>query len=452
MRGLLRLLCLAVVVIGGGLGFLRWVEGELLRAAPPSSCPYSGGGPPFTLQSYEAERDRRTYLDAQRLAAHNQLFPNDLEFQLPTLLVGPQRVEDPTATIPPQLLYAIGWIESSTNQAAIDVEYGTLGDALLSFDCGYGIMQVTSSIDNDGGLPDRYEALVGSHFAYNIAAGAAILVEKWNDPMFPLVGAHDPRYIESWYFALWGYNGWAGVNHPLHPSNEAGRAPYQCDGNRSGYPYQELVFGCLLHPPEVEGERLWEPLAVQYPDLLALAQAGGPLHLDVFYEGLDEMYVNPVGGASAFAAMHLPLPAGAQPQEQAEAGELELLRSSVLGAPIGVVAEAELELSAVQLEAGVVSVEIANAGSGLLAWRVVSAPSWLELELDGGVALGHEGDGPQPSVLVLESNAGGVPEGSHRGRLVLELLYPDGRVEEKVIPLALEKQGAASYEAGSPQS
>ena len=204
--------------------------------AAPTSCPYSGGGPPFTLQSFEADKDRQLYLDALQLAASNQLFPDDEDFQLPMLTVGANRIEDPSATIPPQILYAIAWIESKIAQAPWEVDWNSLGPPLISFDCGYGIMQITSTIHNDGGLPSRYEALVGAHFAYNIAAGARILAEKWNDPFFPIVGDHDPRYVESWYYALWAYNGWAGDQPPRQPGLRS-RAPavrLRCGPERLG--------------------------------------------------------------------------------------------------------------------------------------------------------------------------------------------------------------------------
>ncbi len=286
--GLLGFVLLASILLGSGYVVGQWLRGHTSQAAP-SSCPYSGGGPAFSLQSFEADRARQLYLDAQRLAAVNQLFPDDDEFRLLTLTVGAQRIEDDSSVIPAELLYAIGWIESKTNQTSIEVPYGDLGPALVSFDCGYGLMQVTSSIINDGGLPSRYEALVGTHFAYNIAAGARILVEKWNQPLYPIVGANDPSYIESWYYALWAYNGWAGINHPSHPNNDPFRPIYDCAGPRNGYPYQELVLGCLVNPPEVDGRRLWEPLPVSFPDRAALSAPGGPLDLAVFYAGPDNI-------------------------------------------------------------------------------------------------------------------------------------------------------------------
>jgi len=223
---------------------------------------------------------RSIYLEAQLLAAENRLFPGDPEFAMPALTVGANRTASASATIPAQLLHAISWIESKINQVHISVPYGDVGAALISSDCGYGIMQVTSTIDNDGGLPSRYEALAISHFAYNIAAGAGILAEKWNEDYFPVVGESDPGYVESWYFALWAYNGWAWINHPGNPAYDPQRPPYDCDDDESGYwdyPYQERVLGCVLNPPVVNGQQLWESHPVVLPDIPNLTAPGGAL-------------------------------------------------------------------------------------------------------------------------------------------------------------------------------
>ena len=309
-RALLAAALLAV------LAAILWLPSPALAA--PDSCPFSGGGAPYAFQSWEAGRDRSLYLDAQRLAAQNELFPDDEEFALPTLMAGTgsARREDPLATIPAPLLFAIGWVESSTNQTAIGVPYGSTGPALISFDCGYGIMQITSKIINDGDPPTRFEALVGTHFAYNIAAGAQVLAEAWNEQFFPVVGDADPSRIESWYYALWAYNGWALENHPAGPDVDPFRAPeYRCDGHRAGYAYQELVLGCIAHPPEVDGRPLWEAVDVALPDLGALAAQGGPLDPAHFYAGWNRLrssgFVLDMG-ASAFAEMNMPLPAASR--------------------------------------------------------------------------------------------------------------------------------------------
>ena len=455
MRSGIAAVLVMVGILGGGYAVGDWLRGASSHAAP-TSCPYSGGGPPFSLHSFEADRARMLYRNAQLLAAANRLFPGDEEFQLPPLVVGDERREDPTATIPPEILFAIGWIESKANQTSIEVPYGDLGPALISFDCGYGLMQVTSSIINDGGLPSRYEALVGTHFAYNIAAGARILAEKWNDPFFPSVGARDPAYIESWYYALWGYNGWAGVNHPMNPSYDPMRSAYQCDDiARNEYPYQELVLGCIINPPMVDGVRLWDPLDLALPDLDELGEAGVALDLEVFYAGQDSIYLQIPGGEfSPFAEMDMALPAGAEPRPSADVGELPALRSEVLGDPVLRVNTEELELTSSQLQSGDVPFEIHNDGSGLLAWRIEDAPSWLDFDIQAGVALGEydTGNSVQSSRLRLTAAVGGLPEGSHRGQITFAFEFPDGQRETQSVAISLDKRGAASYEAGRPQS
>ena len=446
-------LLLAAALLVGGFEAGQWLRPER-AAATPSVCPYSGGGPPFAFQSFEADRMRTLYLDAQTLASANQLFPDDPEFALLPLETGSARVEDATAQIPPEILHAISWVESKINQTRIDVAYGTLGPTLLSFDCGYGIMQVTSSIHNDGGLPSRYEALVGTHFAYNVAAGARILAEKWNDDeIYPFIGESDPTYIESWYYALWAYNGWAISNHPSGPDVDPFRQPYACDDARNGYPYQELVLGCIINPPIVDGVRLWEPLAVTLPSLDDLAAPGGPLELDRYYEGLERWYAG-LGGPP-FAAMGFELPFSAAPvtlQNGERSDSFADLQKRVLGRPELLFETTEIDLGST-LRAGGAVVEIANVGGGLLPWRVVELPGWLNVDLHAGAALGASYEViPSSARLRLEAAAGGAPPGVHRSQLRLEFSYPDGSVELRSVTISLEKQGAAFYQAGSPQS
>ena len=436
--------------------------GALLAETPygvsaPSACPYSGGGPAYLFQSWEADRDRSLYLDAQRLAAANLLFPEDEEFALPILKVGLDRVEDPAAVIPAPLLYAIGWIESSTNQTAADVPYGEIGPALVSFDCGYGIMQVTSAIVNEGGLPTRFESLVGTHFAYNIAAGAQILAEKWNEEFFPQIGNADPSLIESWYYALWGYNGWALSNHPAGPEVDPFRAPeYACDGRRNGFPYQELVLGCAANPPLVDDRPLWDAVPVALPDLAVAAAPGGPLDPAHFYAGQNALRGAPADGAQSapFAAMRMALSDFAAPYADSPLGgaEAQQLRRRILGEPLLRLDAEELELDSGEVGAAGASLVIENAGSGLLAWRVARAPSWVQLNVQAGVAVGAEVSGAGASTLVVRPAAGGVPEGEHIGELRLEAMLPDGSSVSRTVTVSLNKLGAAFYEAGSPQS
>ena len=58
------------------------------------------------------------------------------------------------------------------------VHYGALGPTLVSHDCGYGITQVTTGMQNISGVPNVEQSMIGGHYAFNIARGAQILVDE----------------------------------------------------------------------------------------------------------------------------------------------------------------------------------------------------------------------------------------------------------------------------------
>jgi hypothetical protein len=102
--------------------------------------------------------------------------------------------------IPPKILYAIAFQESTWRQ------FDANGDPLIGYDgLGIGIMQVTSY--------DLYHLDVDrlkTDIDYNIASGADILLEKrtWT----PVIGDGDTRCYETWFYAVWAYNGWTADN------------------------------------------------------------------------------------------------------------------------------------------------------------------------------------------------------------------------------------------------
>ncbi len=112
--------------------------------------------------------------------------------------------------VPPVLLKSIAYVESRLRQ--FDEE---TGEPLLSFDgVTWGIMQVFPRSQD----PEYLEKLKYD-IEFNIQEGADILLEKWgfafsSRPVIPRVGEGDPRLLESWYFALWAYNGWCESNNP----------------------------------------------------------------------------------------------------------------------------------------------------------------------------------------------------------------------------------------------
>ncbi len=156
------------------------------------------------------------------------------------------------------LLKAIYATESNWRQ------FCSTNQTVISFDCGYGIAQVTSGMrsgDTSAFDPNR----VASDSAYNVSVGAAILADKWRAS--PCVGANALDVIEDWYFAVWGYNGFAASNNPNNPTYAAARPEFRTPGVasaqvRSNYPYQEIVWGYAHYPPSAQH---YASVALAYP-------------------------------------------------------------------------------------------------------------------------------------------------------------------------------------------
>lgn len=368
--------------------------GISVQAGAPSNaagCAFSQ--PPTT---YEAPEDRRLYLEAMDLAAFNMLTPGDPYFSRPSIYAGTRtnRTPLPGTYVPPTLLKAISWIETDMAQGARSLPFGAIGPALIAFDCGVGLTQVTSGMTaplGEAGQPTDQQALVATHFAYNIARGAALLVDNWNAAPAnrPIVGIDtnsDPSYVENWYYAVWGYNGFTGPgtnrsNHPLDPVYGAWpRSPYSCgpanDGlghNRSLYPYQELVYGCMAHPPNVLGQPLWAAISATLPDLNN-PYWRKPLDLSNFQY--------------PFSGMDLPTPKPDHLDPSGRPGASTL--TEVLGEPVLSVDHAialVTETGGVQTPA---MITIANAGTGIEAWRVSANKPWVRLSQQAGVAVGPD--------------------------------------------------------------
>jgi RTX calcium-binding nonapeptide repeat (4 copies) len=165
--------------------------------------------------------------------------------------------------VPPTILKAVGFVESSWHMANYSVPRGTSGDILVSFDCGYGVMQITSALawSMDNGTATDAEWQVATNYGKNLAAGAQVMVDKWNAaPQFrPIVGNGNPSILEDWYYALWSYNGFVSANDPNRfPLT---RGEYRCDGvNYTGFPYQERVIGCVRNP----AQGLWNAIPMSY--------------------------------------------------------------------------------------------------------------------------------------------------------------------------------------------
>ena len=223
-------------------------------------------------------------------------------------------------------------------------------------------------------------------------------MDKWNNEFFPVVGDGNPRFIESWYYATWAYNGWAFANHPVGAEVDPFRAlPYTCSGPFNGYAYQELVLGCVVHPPSIDDESdpLWTSIPVQLPDLAALSVDGGPLDIAQFFAGWSTVFSAPFTGDDAsrpFLDMALPRPPAAEPAPD-QIGELALAfaeRERLFGVPLLAVDTDTLLIRVTEDRTESATITIRNMGEGLLVYRLVPTVRWLRPDVVAGVAVGSD--------------------------------------------------------------
>ena len=341
--------------------------------------------------AYEAEQARATYLAAIDAASVDALLPGDPYFGLPPVEVGARELRAGGARrVPATLLKAIAWEESTMTMASRATRFDSRGPALVSFDCGHGLMQVTTGMTvplGDGGEPTLRQASVATHYGYNIARGAAILADKWNQApeTRPIAGSDtlsDPSVIENWYFAVWSYNGFTAPgsrssNHPLDPSIGPWPRPrYRCDGtqSRNRYPYQELIWGCMAVPPERLGAKLWNSLPATLPDLTQ-PRFFGPLSVANF--------------VAPYSALDIPTPRPVH-VDRIPAVPADFSRR-LFGAPTLEVAEASvlIRLNGLPQDQRA-SVGVTNAGTGVLSWIASSPDKWMVIDPPAGVALGTD--------------------------------------------------------------
>jgi len=165
--------------------------------------------------------------------------------------------------VPCDLLKAVAYVESGWKQ--FNAVFGQVGPTLISFDCGFGAMQITTGMRISDPMPNWDPARVASEVEYNIGTGALFLVSKWNAvPNF--IGDNNPFIIEDWYYALWAYNGFSYVNNPNNQKYPADRTPFNGTQPRSQYPYQELVYGYLANPPKYNNIPYWNAISATLPD------------------------------------------------------------------------------------------------------------------------------------------------------------------------------------------
>jgi MYXO-CTERM domain-containing protein len=179
-----------------------------------------------------------------------------------------------SARFPCELLKGLARQESGWRQFCVPDspgdQAGGSSRTLISFDCGYGIGQVTSGM-HAGETPAFDRARVASDPTYNLATGTQILASKW--AATNCVGDNQPTIIEHWYTATWAYNGLAYVNNPSNPNYDPNRGVWNpAIGGAS--PYQEKVFGWMEH-----AQGAWADTKLAYPNPGDCGGSGAPKSL-----------------------------------------------------------------------------------------------------------------------------------------------------------------------------
>ena len=186
----------------------------------------------------------------------------------------PEPNHDVPARFPCELLKAIAMAESGWTQFCVpDQPADQVGGAsrtIISFDCGYGVGQVTSGM-HQGETPSFDRKRVAAEPIYNMATGASILAGKWR--VTKCVGDNQPSIVEHWYTAVWAYNGLAYSNNPSNPSYSSSRGVWNPKVGGAA-PYQEKVFGRVEYPSG--SPEYWPSVKLAYPNPATVGGSGAP--------------------------------------------------------------------------------------------------------------------------------------------------------------------------------
>jgi hypothetical protein len=296
-------------------------------------------------------------------------------------------------------------------------------------------MQVTSLMQNTTGVSNAFQAMVGTHYALNIAEGVRNLAEKWNyaPEARPLVGNSDSSLLENWYYAVWGYNGfWIG-NHPLNPDKPPpevryinGEPYWDCrtgSGVRSDYPYQELVYGCVANGVRVGGNVIDPGQPVSMPDLWD-EEVAAAMSLE-HWEGSYLPFANA-------EKMDIDTP---EPSHLDASPPAAITAAQLFGHPqLAVDPTGTLTYSLVTQEPEGHIVTIRNAGTRLMVYRVVPSHPWIRTNLHGGVALGTD-MGQVASLVTISVDKGALTGDYYEGFVQIEPLLGGAPVRINVIAL-----------------
>lgn len=450
--------------------------GVLVVAAAPAAREANACGSfgPYDFDTYEYPNsglgygDLITYSALGRLPQLNYELASgdhvDLRYQgLETGARAARTIPSTANVIPPSILKSIVWNESGWANGAPpggpSVPWGGIGAVIRSFDCGYGLGQVTSGMGNNTGTPSGRQAAIGTHPVMNMMEAIRILADKWNSaPSFrPIAGQGNPADLEDWYYAIWSYNGFAFSNHPLNPDRDPMRgALYHCYSplapesltstyNRGHYTYPELVYGCMVYPPTKSSAPLWQPQTVSMPAVYPSSEI-----FEVSAAFAPEVYSACEDASFSGGCPGMDYPTTIPEHEiwtHTDNTPDPGIPSGILGAPILSISgppSAELVANA-NGSSSSFTVTVRNTGTSLAPYRIRSSAPWLVARhpddaatrtLDGGIAAGADvpvssgGTVKQgyDSILNVTVNVPAYPGGDRTATLWIEPLYGGGSV------------------------
>jgi hypothetical protein len=260
--------------------FQTLTQGQAYFVSVTAGTPNSAAAP--TCYNFDSYQPQIAEVQDVLTRAGTNALTSDPSFRLADVHTsptgGPQTIP---GYVPPTVLKAIGWIESNWHQATYAVARGGHGKTITSSQCAYGLLQILTGMQING-TPTSRQNSIGSDFMMNAAAGAQILIAKWNmaPDKLPVFGRRDPNIIEDWYFAIWAYHCFGDMclkygvhNNPDDPALKWPRPVFGSPEEQSpsspftiaDYPYQELIFGRIAYPPTQDGVLLWQPIAVVLP-------------------------------------------------------------------------------------------------------------------------------------------------------------------------------------------
>ncbi|MEX2081406.1 MAG: hypothetical protein WEC33_07290 [Dehalococcoidia bacterium] len=493
MTKLLLTGALTIAWVAAGMVALTYYD---RGAAPAGAC---GIGGPYDFDTYEAQDYVSDYGRMIELAARGEVVDFawtieagdhiDLRFQ--GLERGPRWDRTAASTewdIPPSIMKSIAWNETVYANAAppggVAVPYGGVGAVIRSFDCGYGLGQITTGMSNSTGTATGRQALIATHPLFNLAEGARILADKWNGApqVRPVAGYGNTLALEDWYYAIWSYNGFAFSNHPLNPNRPEFRGPvYHCyqqaaydalpgyvNYDRADYTYPELVYGCMRYPPTRLGTIMWQPQVFQMPSPYNQYQAPA-FNTEAF---LSCQLAGFSGGCPAMD-FHTDDPAAGlvthpdnTPADPLGRTAGDFLQGPSLGVNGPSVAQLAVPAGGTPTS---VTVTVQNVGTYIVPFRVRTSSSWIVVRhpsdpttrtLDAGVAIGtnvqvNVGTTASPilqagfpSVLTITINPATYPGGTQLGSVWIEPLYGSGSVYK--LNLGIHATAAAEHRITIP--